>query len=206
MNAENDDSALLDDDATLLDDDAALLDDRAALLRPTKMRCLDGVGVNLCLGDGLVQLFDDIFIDGKVAPIRRVAHLLLKVVLTMHGLMGFVLLVGAVGAWSGQEQLALPEQMQHLTITAGDLFGLDSRLAAILVPGAAGLGEVAAIVAFWNLGPATQSCAAGGLAIMFALVTWVHHSAGAALLPPAMFALLATLTVCVSPGRKTHSE
>ena len=92
--------------------------------------------------------------------------------------------------------------MQNLVVTAGDEAGLSRRTAQIAVPLAAGLAEVAAIVAFWTMGAAVELCATLCLLFMFALVTHVHNVAGASVLPPAVFVFLAAVKLVTAPRPK----
>mmetsp|Transcript_20871 Transcript_20871/g.53304 ORF Transcript_20871/g.53304 Transcript_20871/m.53304 type:complete len:226 (+) Transcript_20871:123-800(+) len=153
--------------------------------------------------DVLLQIFDGIFFSSKSSsPVAGFTHLLLRVALTLQGLMGFVLLGGAIGALSGRVELALPEDLQHLIATAGDEVGIDRRTAALLVPAAAGLAKIAAIAAFWFGGPMIELCATGGLAVMFMLVAYVHWTAGLTVLPPIIFFVLAVLKLCTAPRKE----
>jgi len=153
--------------------------------------------------DGLLLLFDSIFgPSGSGTPVRSFAHLILRVILTLKGLMGIVLLGGAIGAWIDHPGLALPEDMQLLVTTAGDVVGLTGQRAAIAVPLIAGLAEAAAIVAFWASGPAVELCATACLLVKFALVAHVHQKAGAAVLPPAVFVCLTGLKLVTAPRPK----
>lgn len=157
--------------------------------------------------DGLILLFDSIFgANGGGTPMRSSIHLVLKVILTFQSTMGFVLICGAVGAWAGRTEFALPADMQLLVATAGDDFGMDRPMAAVAVPMVAGLAKAAALVAFWFASPLIELFATAGLLAMFVIVAYVHHVAAVSVLPPALFALVAFLKLCTAPRAKVADK
>jgi len=154
--------------------------------------------------DIILRLVDTWFSGGQ--PIRTFIFWVVKVLLTLHSLMGVVLICSAVGALLEVGELLLPTNLERLVIVAGREVELDAHSARVCVPLLAGVGEVAAVTAFWSGWPKLDQLATCMLTLQFVLVTYMHSRAAEALLPPLAFVALGTIKVATQPRPRLKND
>ena len=163
---------------------------------------LDGLPACMPSPDGVIKLLDGFLGHGE--PIRAMSHLCAKALLTLHSLRAVVFIGCAVGVLIDEPALEPPDDMKRLTSVAGDLVGLPSSTAAIVLPALAGAGELLAMVGFYSGWPAAERAATVGLLSMFTCAAYVHWSAGESVIPPLVFVGLAVLKLFAA--RLQHSK
>lgn len=189
----------------------------------------DELSMPVCMPNptSVMILLEEFLGDGR--PVRRVTCYLCKVILTLHGLMAAVMVAAALGgmrlsptiltsprklimptlnlaALLKLPSLTLPEELDRLITVAANEAGLHRDVAAICMPAIAGLGEALAVGAMWSGWRLADRMATALLALMFAIVAYVHWRAGTAILPPLAFVAIATLKFLTTTPPHAKSE
>ena len=184
--------------------------------------------------DAVIQIVDSIFGGGD--PVRKFTFMTVKIILSLHSLIGVVLLCSACGGTCGPladncpmraliivytsttnilqnvaafmevPVLALPAELEQLAIVAGEVAGLDAHSARVCVPTVAGLGELVAITAFWSGWPRLELLATWALMFEFVCVACVHALANQAVHMPIVFVGLATIKIATTSHSRVKMD